>query len=877
MAGNFESTTKFKADISQLKSAMQEAKRSVSLANAEFKNATAGMDKWSKSSDGLKAKLSQLDKNLASQKTILENLKKQYQLTAKEMGEDSAQAQKLAVQIKNQEATVKNTEANIKKYDKSLQDVSKAEQLAQKSGMDFDKALAMVQGTAQHTKGSMDSLNEGFTVAKGVMADLVATGIKVMIDGLKELGMATIGVGSDFSTSMSQVQAISGASADELAQLEATAREFGSTTVFSASESAQALKYMSLAGWDAEQSSKALGGVLNLASAGAMDLAQASDLVTDYMSAFGISAEKSAYFADVLAYAQGNANTSVEQLGQAFQNASANMSASGQDFETTTALISAMSNQGLKGARAGTALSAMMRDLTAKMENGKIAIGDTVIEVQDAEGNFRDLTDILKDVETATNGMGNAQKASALQSVFTADSIKGINLVLNEGVDSIAGFEEELRNSTGTAEEMADIMSDNLAGDVKEARSALEELALKLYDKLEPALRDGMDAVKDIIAGFDEWLGDPKNQKAIENLAKGIGDFVENGLKFLQTAFQWILDNGATLTTILTGIGTAFLVFKIGGAIMTLVSAFQALFFAVQAGVPIMTALNVVMNANPILLIITLIAGLVVAFITLWNTSDEFRQFWIDLWDSITEKAKKAWESITKFFSDAWTKIKEVWSGVKDWFSEKWTGIKNVFSSVGTWFRDKFAEAWTNIKNVFSGWANFFGGLWNTIKDKFSSIGTNISDAIGGAVKSGINGVISRIESTINSAIGIINGAINLINKLPGVSVGSVGTVSFPRLARGGVLKRGQVGLLEGDGAEAVVPLEKNTQWIKRVADEVKNQLYGANNAMGGGIVPTGNNSTYNYTQIINSPKAPSRLDVYRNTKNLLGYATGGA
>ena len=271
---------------------------------------------------------------------------------------------------------------------------------------------------------------------KGVLANLVAEGIRKALDGLKDLAADALETGRTFESSMSEVQAISGATGEDLKLLSDTAKEFGASTVFSASESADALKYMALAGWDAHQSTDALGGVLNLAAASGMDLAKASDMVTDYLSAFGMQAKDSAYFADLLAYSQSNSNTSAEQLGEAYKNCAANLNAAGQDIETTTSLLAMMANQGLKGSEGGTALTAVMRDMTAKMKDGAIAIGDTNVQVMDAEGNYRDLTDILKDVEKATDGMGDAQKATALASTFTSDSIKGLNLILNAGVSN---------------------------------------------------------------------------------------------------------------------------------------------------------------------------------------------------------------------------------------------------------------------------------------------------------------------------------------------------------------------------------------------------------------------------------------------------------
>ena len=172
-------------------------------------------------------------------------------------------------------------------------------------------------------------------------------------------------------------------------------------------------------------------------------------------------------------------------------------------------------------------------------------------------------------------------------------------------------------------------------------------------------------------------------------------------------------------------------------------------------------------------------------------------------------------------FSDAWDAIKNLWDKAKEFFNSVWTGIKNVFGSVGSWFGNTFKAAWNAVKNVFSAWGSFFGNLWTQIKDKFSAIGTNISNAISSSVKSGLNGVISSIEGVINTGVNLINGAITLINKIPGVSVGKLGKLSLPRLAKGGVVDEPTLAQIGEDGAEAVIPLERNTGWIDRLAGKI--------------------------------------------------------
>ena len=226
---------------------------------------------------------------------------------------------------------------------------------------------------------------------------------------------------------------------------------------------------------------------------------------------------------------------------------------------------------------------------------------------------------------------------------------------------------------------------------------------------------------------------------------------------------------------------------------------------------------------------------------------------------------------VIQIFAEGWNMIKSAWEAAPGFFTGLWSGIKNAFGEVKSWFSNTFGEAWNAIKQKFSGWSAFWGNLWTQIKNKFSAIGTKISNAISSSVKSGINGVIGRIENVINNAIGIINGAINLINAIPGVSVGHVGNVHFPRMAQGGVLRRGEVGLLEGDGAEAVVPLHQNKKWIHAVTQDLKREM----ERTGAGVGGINNSKTSNFTQNIYAPQAPSRIELYRQTKNLLALAEG--
>ena len=321
-------------------------------------------------------------------------------------------------------------------------------------------------------------------------------------------------------------------------------------------------------------------------------------------------------------------------------------------------------------------------------------------------------------------------------------------------------------------------------------------------------------------------------KEAVAKMAEAAIPHLENFIRKVKDIIKWVKENQDTIDLWVgaiigagVSIGIFLLILNWGSIMAAAKKAIEGVTLAVKA-------LNLAMKANLIGLIVSLIVGLVAAFIYLWNNCDGFRKFWIDLWNKIKKAASDAWSAIKKAFSSIGSWFKEKFSQVqkagqdamtkvKKWFSDAYTGIKNTFSNIGSWFGSKFRSAWSAIKSVFSGWGSFFGGLWDKIKSKFSSIGSSLGKTMGSAVKSALNKVLSTIESAINKGIGLINSAIKLANKLPGISVGTVPKISLPRLAKGGVLEKGQLGLLEGSGAEAVVPLEHNQKWLSRVAEDL--------------------------------------------------------
>lgn len=401
----------------------------------------------------------------------------------------------------------KDIKSNSKAVDQNSRYLDEARRSADGCAKSIDKYGRQTSQAAEETGELSDALKGGIVggaIAGGIQ--LAAGAAKELSGAAKEAAEYVVDVGSTFEASMSKVKALSGASASQLEALSGKAKELGASTRFSASEVADGFSYMALAGWDADTMLSAIDGVLNLAAASEMDLATASDMVTDYLSAFGMEASQAGEMADMMAYAQANANTSTIQLGDAFGNCASTMNTAGQSMRTTTAVLEAMANQGLKGSEAGTALAAIMSQITQKMDDGAIQIGETTVAVQDEAGNFRDLVDIIRDVDAATQGMGSAQKSAALGAVFNGSSLKGLQAVLNEGVDNVADYAAALDNCSGAAAEMAGTMQDNLKGALTELGSATEGLGIAIYEGIADPLTDLVDVATGAISAITDAI-----------------------------------------------------------------------------------------------------------------------------------------------------------------------------------------------------------------------------------------------------------------------------------------------------------------------------------------------------------------------------------
>lgn len=471
-------------------------------------------------------------------------------------------------------------------------------------------------------------------------------------------------------------------------------------------------------------------------------------------------------------------------------------------------------------------------------------LGDTGQAVE-ASQHLAKLTDNEKDLQTWTDictgvyatfgeslpieGLTEAANETAKTGTLTG----GLTDALNWAGISEETFQKKLDKCSNEQERQKLIM-DTLNGTYSKASEQYKETnkdviaSQKAQEKLTDAFAEVGRIGEPILTAIKDKVAD---------MAAAAIPHLENFVQKVKDIITWVKENRDTIdiwVAVILGAATAigtFLLILNWGKIMTAASN------AVKVVRTAILGMNAAMLANPIALIVALLAGLVVAFVYLWNNVEGFRKFWINAWNLIKSAASKAKEAITKAFSNigSWFKEKfgqiqkagqNVMDKVKGFFSSAKSKITSTFSNIGSWFGDKFRSAWNSVKNAFSSWGSFFSGLWSKIKSKFGSIGSSLGKTMGDAVKSGMNRVISTIQNTINKGIGLINSAIRLANKLPGINVGTVPKLSLPRLAKGGVLERGQIGLLEGTGAEAVVPLEHNRAWLSRVAEDL-NELQG--------------------------------------------------
>lgn len=635
-----------------------------------------------------------------------------------------------------------------------------------------DQASNVLNNIGRQGEQATKNLEKSFKNAGKAMTNAgktLTTNVTAPLAGLATVSVATV---AKFDDSMSQVAAISGATGNDLERLRNLAKDLGATTRYSASEAADAMTYLALAGYDTNQMLSATPGMLNLAAAAGMDLATAADIVTDTMSGFQMNAEKAGEAADIFAAASSKSNTNVEQLGEAMKYASSTANAAGMDLAQTAAILGVFADSGVKGSMAGTTFNAILRDMKNKAKDGTIAVGDMSIALYNADGTMRDLGSIMADVEQATKNMTTAQRDAALGSVFGSEALRGVNILLATGSERYNELEQAMYNSTGASQKMAETMEDNVAGAFRAFKSQVEGIMIQIGEQLAPILRD---TIIPLLSGFGE---------KISNLIKWFAGLDEGTKRTI-----------ITILGIVAAVGPVLIILgKIVGAVGTIIGIFSKLKVAWSAVTAVSNLFNASLLANPITWIIVGIMALIAAIVLLWKNWDTVSQWLSDSWEWIKETAMSIFQGIADFFTGIWEGIKNVattvWTAISDFFSGIWNGIKETVTSVFQAIADFFTNIWEGIKNIFNAALSFIIDLfmkyhpigiiithWDEIKAFFINTWENIKQIFNKAleaIKNVINNVwngIKNVTSTVwNGIVSVITGIVNGIKNAIGTA-----------------------------------------------------------------------------------------------------------
>lgn len=616
---------------------------------------------------------------------------------------------------------------------------------------------------------------------------------------------AAIQTGMQFDASMSNVYGLMSSLNLSQAQMDAlrdTAREMGATTKFSASEAADAMGYMALAGWDDAQVIAGIPGVLNLAAAANMDLAKASDIVTDTMTPFGMAAERAGEAADVFAYAQANSNTTVEGLGEAMKYAAPTADAFGMTLQDTAAAMGVLANAGIKGSQGGTTLNAMLRDMKNNAKNGAIAIGKTKVALTNADGSYRSYAAIIRDIDKATSSMTASQRDAALGAIFGDESLKGILATLKQGPDALDAMTEGMYACGGAAEDMAATMGDNLKGDLAILESGAQDMAIALSDWLMPAARGVVQGITDMIGKFNALDDGTKNTIfRIGAMAAAAGPLLLNGGKVLTLL--------SGVNPLVVGLGAAAalaythsdalqgMVAKLGdgvtafGAALESGAGFTAAFsagltaaFGEEAAGKVLGAIDGIKTAiSAVGDVLTTVTDAVGTFFGALLDGEGLKQSWdnaaaaisgydwtalgTSILSGVTGALDAAGEWLKNIFTAGWTAAKGVnWGELGTSIHD---GIQSILDTAGGWLKSLFEAGKTAASEI--SWADIGTAIWNGVTGVLDMAGSFLSglfglgkdsaianvdwSAIGTAIWNGVTGVLDAAGSWLSSLFGL--------------------------------------------------------------------------------------------------------------------------
>lgn len=679
----------------------------------------------------------------------------------------------------------------------------------QREIIETEQELRRLQEEAASTSVALSKIDQTGKKMEAFGDSVTSAGQKIMPASMAVagLGAAAVKTAADFDEGMSKVAAISGATGDDLDALRDKAREMGAKTKFSAAEAAAAMEYMAMAGWKTEDMLGGIEGIMNLAAASGEDLATTSDIVTDALTAFGMSADDSAHFADILAAASSNANTNVSMMGETFKYCAPIAGALGFSAEDTAQAIGLMANAGIKSTQAGTALRTIMNNLAGEVKITGAALGEVTIATTNADGSMRNLSDILSDCRGAFSQLSESEQAAAAEALVGKNAMSGFLALMNAGDADIEKLSSSIDHCSdtfvktvdgaiipmsqaleegidwieeynGVADQMASVMQDNLAGQLTILKSQIQELAISFGEMLIPAIR----AIVSRVQAFVDKLNGMSESQRKAVLTIGL----------IIAALGPLL---VILGTVISKVGVAMQGF------VKLATGVKKLGVAVKAGTGIFGKLGAALGgiSAPVLAVIAVIAVLVAAFKHLWDTNEEFRNAITAIWNGIVSKIqafcqgivdrlnalgfefgsivdvlKSLWDGLCQFLAPVFEAAFSVVSTVLGSVLNVITGLLDVFIGL---FTGNWSQLWDGVKEIFSGVWDAITGLFDTALNLLKSLAEVVFGWFGTTWETVWTSIKSFFETIWNGIIAFFSGIWNSIVSTVTAQINAVKTV----------------------------------------------------------------------------------------------------
>lgn len=749
------------------------AKIDPSLTRA-FKATNASLNQLNKSINATELQKKQLDQIFSQQRATLTaaqnfaKMKERLESLGAQMKASKQPNAELSSEYAKQQLAVKRASVALEEQKSTLQRLKAESGLAGKSLQELTQRQKELENTSRNAQ-RMASLNQKIEGAQSSRASYgaqfaIGAGQMMLLKSLASNFAAPIKLGMEFDKTMARVGAVSNASAEDLGRLRDKARELGASTVFSASQAAEGMTYLAMAGFKTDDMLKAMPGMLNLASAGQVDLANASDIAASMLNGFGLEASQINRVADTMVNTFANSSTDLQGLGETMKYVAPVAASMGVDLETVAAMAGKLGDNAIRGSQAGTAMRAVFTRLVAPAKEGQKALYALGVSVKDAQGKVRAMPDVLKDIGSALQKLPQAAQAAIKKDIFGQEAMSAAGILMNNAVDgTLQHFIDKVKES-GSAERVAIQQTNNLDGELASLNSAYEETQLILSEAVTPAIRKCTVFLTQGISAVGSFA---KNHETLLKVLVAVGASI-GGVIAMMATFNMIWGGAGYI--IMSAVAGALKLWKV---LMLLKNAILIVKSA-------MIIFNAVMFANPIGLVIAAIAALIAIGVLLYKNWDVVKAKAAALWSWFSEKCPWLANVFSSAFNNIVENVSSAWNRIKYHFTQVIDFVKNIFA--GEW-----GKAWENVKNMF---ANIFGGLV-------------------GLAKQPINAIISLINKAF-SAIGSVS--VSIPDWVP--SMGGQ-TLSFempqiPMLANGGIVTKPTTALIgEGAESEAVLPLSK--------------------------------------------------------------------